>query len=156
MAEVVPKITPQRVADAMFARDHAAQKMGISIENCAAGTATAAMRVAQDMLNGHAVCHGGFIFTLADTAFAYACNGANFNTVAAGCTIEFLASAMLGDALRAVACERVQHGRHGVYDIDVFNQNNVLIAVFRGKSARIAGHVIDEEARNASEQRSPS
>jgi acyl-CoA thioesterase len=134
---------PRDVADAMFARDRAAHHMGITVLDCNLGTASVSMTVQEWMLNGHHVCHGGFIFTLADTAFAYACNGGNQNTVAAGCSIEFLAPGKLEDCLTAHARERVQRGKHGVYDIDVINQNGELIAVFRGKSARIAGNVID-------------
>lgn len=135
--------SPQDVVAAMFANDRASQGLGIQIESCAVGTATAKMRVLAHMLNGHQLCHGGYIFTLADSAFAFACNNGNVNTVAAGCSIEFLAPAHLGDELRACAQMRVQRGRHGVYDVDVFNQNDVMIAVFRGKSAQIAGTVID-------------
>ena len=100
------------------------------------------MTVRADMLNGHAICHGGFVFTLADSAFAFACNSYNLNTVANGCTIEFLAPAHEGDVLTAVAHERSQVGRNGVYDVDVRNQDAVMIAHFRGKSTRIKGEVI--------------
>ena len=101
------------------------------------------MTVRADMLNGHAICHGGFIFTLADSAFAYACNSYNLNTVASGCAIDFLAPAREGDVLTAVAQERSASGRTGVYDIEVTNQRGEKIALFRGKSYRIKGHVID-------------
>ena len=102
------------------------------------------MTVRGDMLNGHAICHGGFIFTLADSAFAYACNSYNLVTVASGCSIDFLAPAREGDVLTARGVERSASGRTGVYDIEVFNQRGEKIALFRGKSYRIKGHVIEE------------
>jgi acyl-CoA thioesterase len=95
------------------------------------------------MLNGHGTCHGGYIFTLADSAFAYACNSYNLTTVAAGCTIDYLAPGREGDVLTAIAQERSASGRTGVYDIEVINQRGEKIALFRGKSYRIKGHVID-------------
>jgi acyl-CoA thioesterase len=102
------------------------------------------MTVRADMVNGHAICHGGLIFTLADSAFAFACNSHNLTTVASGCTIEFLAPAHEGDELTASAIERSVAGRTGVYDIEVTNQRGEVIALFRGKSHRIKGHVVDD------------
>src|SRR5215467_3117984 len=136
----------ERVADAMYPRDRASQSLGIKVARVGPGHATLAMTVRPDMLNGHAICHGGFIFTLADSAFAFACNSYNLNTVASGCAIEFLAPAREGDVLTAVARERSMAGRTGVYDIDVANQRGETIALFRGKSYRIKGHIVDEEA----------
>ena len=127
----------------MYARDRASQGLGMQIVQIAPGFAAMTMPVRADMLNGHATCHGGFIFTLADSAFAFACNSANLTTVAAGCTIEYLAPAREGDLLTATGRERALAGRSGIYDIDVTNQHGATIAVFRGKSARIKGHVID-------------
>jgi len=95
------------------------------------------------MVNGHAICHGGFIFTLADSAFAFACNSYNFNTVAQGCSIEYLAPARESDVLTAAAQERSLSGRTGVYDIEVTNQRGETIALFRGKSYRIKGHIVE-------------
>jgi len=132
----------QRCADAMYARDSASQGLGMRIVKVAPGFAVMTMTVRADMLNGHATCHGGFIFALADSAFAFACNSHNLITVAAGCTIEFLLPAREGDVLTATGRERTLAGRTGIYDIDVTNQNGATIAVFRGKSARIKGHVI--------------
>jgi acyl-CoA thioesterase len=134
----------ERVAERMFARDQASQGLGMRITGVMPGRAEIAMRVRADMLNGHAICHGGFIFALADSAFAFACNSYNLTTVAAGCSIDFLAPAREGDTLTAVAHERNASGRTGVYDIDVANQRGEKIALFRGKSYRIKGHVIDE------------
>jgi len=132
----------QRVADAMFARDRASQGLGMRITRVGPGHAELTMTVRGDMVNGHAICHGGFVFTLADSAFAFACNSYNMNTVANGCTIEFLAPAHEGDVLTAVAQERAQVGRNGVYDVEVRNQDGVTIAHFRGKSTRIKGEVL--------------
>ena len=132
----------QRVADAMFARDRASQGLGMRITRVGAGHAELTMTVRSDMVNGHAICHGGFVFTLADSAFAFACNSYNMNTVANGCTIEFLAPAHEGDVLTAAAQERAQVGRNGVYDVEVRNQDGVTIAHFRGKSTRIKGEVL--------------
>ena len=131
----------ERVAEGMYARDRASQGMGIRIVRVAPGAAELTMTVRGDMVNGHAICHGGFVFTLADSAFAFACNSYNANTVAAGCSIEFLAPSRLGDVLTARAREHTVSGRSGVYDVDVTNQDGATVAVFRGKSARIKGHV---------------
>src|SRR5512141_1172381 len=122
---------------------HDLQALGRELVDIRPGSARMTMAVRADMVNGHDICHGGLIFTLADSTFAYACNSHNHVTVAAGCTIEFLASARLGDTLIATGEERAQSGRSGVYDIRVENQDGALIALFRGKSARIKGHVVD-------------
>ena len=132
-----------RVADAMFARDRASRGLGMRIVRIGPGHAELAMTVRNDMVNGHALCHGGLVFTLADSAFAFACNSYNFNTVANGCTIEFLAPAHEGDVLTAVAHERSQVGRNGIYDVEVRNQDGVTVAHFRGKSTRIKGEVVE-------------
>lgn len=132
----------ERVAGSMFERDRASQALGMRIEHVAPGFAELSMTVRSDMVNGHAICHGGLVFTLADSAFAFACNSTNFNTVAAGCSIEFLAPGREGDVLTATARERAQGRRAGVYDIDVRNQNGATIALFRGKSMRIKGNVV--------------
>ena len=134
----------ERVAAAMFARDRASQALGMRIVRVAPGEAELTMGVRADMLNGHAICHGGHVFTLADSTFAFACNSHNHNTVAQGCAIEFLAPAREGDVLTARARERSLAGRTGVYDIEVTNQRGEAIALFRGKSYRIKGSVVDE------------
>jgi acyl-CoA thioesterase len=131
------------VAAAMYARDRASQAMGMRIDGVGPGHARLTMSVRADMLNGHAICHGGFIFTLADSAFAFACNSYNHNTVASGCAIDFVAPAREGDVLCATATERSVSGRTGVYDIEVANQRGETIALFRGKSYRISGNVVD-------------
>ena len=128
----------------MYARDLASQKLGIVLETTAPGYAHMHMRVREDMLNSHRICHGGFIFTLADSAFAFACNSYNRTTVAAGAAIDFLAPAHLEDTLTAIAEEQSLSGRTGVYDVVVSNQNGVRVALFRGRSYRIQGVVISE------------
>lgn len=146
-AEDVAAMSPDELAWAsaktLFDREPAAQDMGIEIIAMSAGKAELKMTVQHRMLNGHATCHGGYLFALADTAFAYACNSRNQNTVAAGCSIEYLAPGREGDVLRAVAEERSLAGRTGCYDISVFNQDETLLALFRGKSYKIRGAVIE-------------
>lgn len=134
--------SPAIVAAAMYARDTAAQSMGIKITDIEEGHAIASMPVRADMIQGHSTCHGGMIFSLADTAFAYACNSRNQATVAAGCNIEFLKPAFLDDLLTAEARQVTQAGRSGIYDVLVSNQHGEIIATFRGKSAAIKGQVI--------------
>lgn len=126
----------------MFDGDRASQAMGMALAEIRPGYARMTMPVRTDMLNGHQICHGGFIFTLADSTFAFACSSYNFNTVAAGCSIEFLAPGREGDLLTAEACEQALAGKTGVYDIKVCNQDGRTIALFRGKSHRIGGHVV--------------
>lgn len=132
----------EAVARHMWPQDHAAQMLGIRIVAVGPGYARLAMDVRADMVNGHNTCHGGLIFTLADSAFAYACNSHNKNTVASACHIDFLAPAMVGDSLEAEAVERSLTGRTGVYDITVKSHGGKTIALFRGKSHRINGEVI--------------
>ena len=134
----------ERVADGMFGNDRASHALGMQIASVAPGRAEMTMTVREDMLNGHAMCHGGFIFLLADSTFAFACNSYNRNTVAQGCSIDYLAPAHLGDVLHATGVERSRTGRTGVYDIEVRNQHGRTVALFRGKSYRIDGHVVEE------------
>ena len=136
----------QRVGQAMFAADRAScETMGMELLACEPGRALMRMTVQPLHLNGHQICHGGFIFTLADSTFAFACNSRNHNTVAAGCSIEFLKPAHAGDVLTCEGVEQVQSGRHGVYDMRVTNQHGDVVALFRGKSAQIKGHVLADE-----------
>jgi acyl-CoA thioesterase len=132
-------------AAAMYERDYAAQALGIRLVEISPGSARMTMTVRKDMVNGHDICHGGMIFTLADTAFAYACNSRNQVTVASGCMIDFVSPAHLSDVLTAEAKERALAGRTGVYDIEVTNQSGELIALFRGNSYRIKGHVVSDQ-----------
>lgn len=137
-----PQQLAQAAANAMWARDNATNALGMEILAIGPGSATIAMPVRPEMLNGHHMCHGGYIFTLADSAFAYACNSYNQNTVASACHIDFLAPARLGDVLEAEAVERSAAGRTGVYDITVRVRGGKTVALFRGKSYRIQGEVI--------------
>lgn len=137
-----------RVGETMFAGDRASREtLGMELLECAPGKAVMRMRVDERHLNGHRICHGGFIFTLADSTFAFACNSHNKVAVAAGCSIEFLKPGQLGDVLTCEGLEQVLQGRHGVYDVKVSNQRGEVVAVFRGKSAQIPGTVVPEEAR---------
>src|SRR5690606_27361383 len=133
-------IEPQRLAElvgrAMYERDGASQGLGAQLDAVGPGTATMSMTIRPEMLNGHQTCHGGFIFSLADSAFAFACNSRNLVTVASGCTIDYLAPAFEGDRLTAVATEYSLAGRTGIYDVQVSNQDGKPIAVFRGRSYR--------------------
>ena len=133
----------ESVAASMYARDTASKALGIRIVRVEPGHAELTMTVRADMVNGHAICHGGLIFTLADSAFAFACNSYNLSTVASGCAIEFIAPAREGDVLTARAHERQLAGRTGVYDVEVANGRGEVVALFRGKSYRIKGHLID-------------
>ena len=127
----------------MYERDRASQALGMTLDAIRPGYARMRMRVREDMLNGHGTCHGGYIFMLADSAFAFACNSHNFNTVGAGCTIDYLAPGRAGDVLVAEAVEQALAGKTGVYDVVVTDQDGRKVALFRGKSHRVAGHVVD-------------
>ncbi|HUF44629.1 MAG TPA: hydroxyphenylacetyl-CoA thioesterase PaaI [Aestuariivirgaceae bacterium] len=145
-----PQALAEACAAAMWARDQASRGLGMALERIAPGEAVLAMTVRGDMVNGHDICHGGFIFTLADSAFAFACNSYDVSTVAASCDIAFLKAARLGDRLRAVAREVYREGRNGIYDIVVTGRTGGTVAHFRGKSRTIGGPVI-EENRHAHE-----
>ncbi|MFM7849937.1 MAG: hydroxyphenylacetyl-CoA thioesterase PaaI [Rubrivivax sp.] len=125
--------------DAMLKDDHATRALGIRILAVGPGTCTASMTVRQDMLNGHATCHGGLITSLADSAFAFACNAYNEITVASGFDVNLMAAARLGDVLTACAVELSKSGRTGVYDVTVTNQTGQTIAAFRGRSYTMKG-----------------
>ena len=143
---MTPQQIAERCAEIMWPDDHAARGLGMAIVAVGPGSARLSMTVRQDMVNGHGTCHGGFIFALADSTFAYACNSHNVRAVAAGVDINFVAPAHLGDRLVADGRARHQGGRSGVYDIEVSNQDGKLIAVFRGRSSRIKGHFFDAPA----------
>lgn len=134
----------QRCAEHMYENDAASQALGIKITEVHCGRAVAVMAVKGFMLNGHKTCHGGQIFTLADSAFAFACNSQNQAAVALSCTIDFVSPAFEGDTLTATAEELHQGGRSGVYQIKITNQNQQLIALFKGNSARIKQSVLPE------------
>jgi acyl-CoA thioesterase len=129
-----PQALAQRAAAAMYDADQASRHLGIQIDQVAPGRATARMQVRDTMLNGHAICHGGYVFLLADTAFAFACNTYGPTTVAAACDVVFLGPAHLGDELIAEATERHRFGRNGIYDVTVRLPDTTVIAEFRGHS----------------------
>jgi len=132
----------EKTAEAMFRRDAASHLIGVRLIEVRPGYSRLAMVVRADMVNGHQICHGGYLFTLADSAFAYACNSYNLNTVASACQIDFLAQANEGEELEAECEERSLSGRTGVYDTTVRNRAGKVVALFRGKSYRISGEVI--------------
>ena len=134
----------QQVGQVMMANDRATREtVGMDLLSCTPGRASMRMLVQDKHLNGHQTCHGGFIFTLADSTFAFACNSHNHNAVAAACSIEFLKPAHLGDELLTEGVEQVLSGRHGIYDVKVTNQRGETVALFRGKSAQIPGTVVN-------------
>ena len=134
----------RRVGEAMFNADTASREtVQMELLECAPGRAVMRMAVKALHLNGHQICHGGFIFTLADSTFAFACNSHNKNAVAAGCSIEFLKPVREGDVLTCEGVEQTLSGRHGIYDMRVSNQSGETVALFRGKSTQIAGHVVE-------------
>ena len=137
-----PQLLAEKVCAAMWSRDRATRALGMQLISVKPGYAQMSMLVGSDMLNGHDICHGGYLFTLADSAFAYACNSYNHNTVASACQVDFLAPARAGDILEAEAVERSLCGRTGVYDVTVRVRGGKTIALFRGKSYRINGEVI--------------
>jgi acyl-CoA thioesterase len=134
--------SPQTIAAAMYAADVASRALGIELQATERGYAKMRMRVRAEMLNGHKICHGGYVFTLADSAFAFACNSYNHITVAAGASIEFLAPAYLDEVLTAEAREQNLAGRTGFYDVTVTNQRGEKIALFRGRSQRVKGEIV--------------
>jgi acyl-CoA thioesterase len=141
---VTPADTARRSAEAMWAGDHASQALGMRIVDVSPGGATLEMAVRADMVNGHGIGHGGLTFTLADSAFAFACNSYNRSTVAQAAEIRFLAPTRLGDVLVAEAVERCREGRDGVYDITV-RCGETVVAEFVGRSKEIRGTLFDED-----------
>jgi acyl-CoA thioesterase len=132
----------ERAAAALFAGDRASQALGMRLTGVRPGWARLVMPVRADMVNGHGVCHGGIVFALGDSAFAFACNSYNDSTVGAAASIDFLSAAREGDELAAEATELWRTRRNGLYEIVVTNQNGERIALFRGRSYRIAGQVV--------------
>ncbi len=132
-----PAPPPGDSARAMFDGDVASRSIGIELVEAQGGRAVARMRVTEKMVNGHAIAHGGYVFMLADTAFACACNSYGPMTVASGAEISFVASAKLGDQLMATALERARYGRNGIYDVTVYREvpdGREIVAEFRGRS----------------------
>ncbi|WP_207886811.1 hydroxyphenylacetyl-CoA thioesterase PaaI [Pseudomonas sp. 30_B] len=132
-------------AEAMYERDQATRRMGIQLLDAGPGSSKLSMRVREDMIQGHGTCHGGYLFALADSAFAFACNSYNDATVAIGCSIDFVAPAREGDELTASACEQSRSGRTGNYDVRIENSQGQLIALFHGKSYKVRGTVLAQE-----------
>ncbi len=155
MTDFTP-LTPDEVAKAvsetMYRKDNVAQHLGIALKAISPGEAVMTMRVTDEMLNGHNICHGGYIFTLADTAFAYACNGYNQSTVAQGAQIDYLRAVAPDSLLTASAVEISRSKRTGVYDITVTDQDNHTVAVFRGKSHTVKGQNIPGLNENKEEE----
>ena len=145
MEEVSAQTLAEACAAAMWAEDRASQGLGMTLERVGPGEAVLSMEVRADMTNGYGMCHGGFVFALADSAFAFACNGYNQRTVAQHCAISFLAPGRRGDVLTATAEERARAGRGGIYDVRVTNQDGEVIAEFRGHSRAILGRLVPED-----------
>ena len=139
-----PQEIARKSADAMWARDDATKWLGATLENVGPGTAVTSMVVERHHTNGHDICHGGYIFTLADSAFAFACNSYNQIVVAQSNVITFVAPGKLGDRLTAKAVEVARFGRSGIYDVTVTDQDGRLIAEFRGNSRVIKGQHFEE------------
>ncbi|NMF99977.1 hydroxyphenylacetyl-CoA thioesterase PaaI [Aromatoleum toluolicum] len=139
-----PQLVAERVREGMSENDRVLRANGIRFEAVGPGYAKVTMTVREEMLNGFRICHGGFITVLADTAFAYACNSYNEQTVASGISLDFMAPGRPGDLLCAEAQEVFAAGRTGVYDISVTNQKGELLAVMRGKSYRLKGRAVVE------------
>lgn len=132
----------RRSADAMWADDNASRSLGMELLSVGPGQATMAMRVTEQMTNGHGSCHGGYIFLLADSAFAFACNSHGQRTVAQHCSVSFIAPGKLGMRLIAEACERQRAERSGITDVTVRDEHGAVIAEFRGHSRTVAGSLI--------------
>lgn len=131
-------------ADKMWATDHASRALGMVIEEVGPGTARLSMPVREDMVNGHASCHGGIISALADSAFAFACNSRGTVTVASGFDVSFIEPGRLGDVLVAEAREVALRGRSGIYDVTV-RRDDTVVAEFRGRSRSLGRPVLEEE-----------
>jgi acyl-CoA thioesterase len=143
--------TAERCAELMWADDDASQSLGMQVVSVGPGRAVLSMKVRPDMANGHGIAHGGFMFTLADSAFAFACNSHNRRTVAQGCDIAFLVPVRSGDVLEAEAVERWRQGRNGIYDVTV-RRGEQVVAEFRGRSREIGGAFFEESSEEGFEE----
>lgn len=146
-AEIEARALAEATAQAMFERGAASRMLGIRIVGVSPGNALLKMQVRADMLNAHDICHGGFIFALADSALAFAAHSYNVRTVTSGSSIEYLAPAVLGDALTAVAMEQSRNGKTGVYQVSITKSDGSRVAMFRGISHQIQGEVIPAPAK---------
>jgi acyl-CoA thioesterase len=151
-AAMSPDALAAEVARRMWADDRASQSLGMELLEARAGFARIRMPVRRDMTNGHGMCHGGYVFLLADSTFAFACNSHNQRAVAAGAEIHFLASAHEGDVLTAEGVEVSLAGRSGIYDMRVTDQHGRLVAVFRGRSATIKGQFVEPRTAAATDR----
>ena len=142
MTPIDPEERARRSAEAMWAGDRASRELGMSLDAVGPGTATLSMTLTEAMVNGHGIGHGGYTFTLADSAFAFACNSYNRSTVAAAAEIRFRRPTRLGDRLVATATERERSGRDGVYDVQV-TVGDEVVAIFVGRSKEIGGTLYD-------------
>lgn len=145
MSAFTAQARAEKCAALMFARDSASAGLGMRIDAVGPGTATLSMRVRADMLNGHGICHGGFIFTLADSCFAFACNSYNQNTVAQQNQITYVAPGQADERLTAHAAEVARSGRSGTYDVTVHGEDGRTVALFRGLSRTVKGQHFEEE-----------
>lgn len=143
MTDEAARQLAQRCMQTMLANDAASASLGMTALWVRPGHAEVAMTVTPAMLNGHQIGHGGFVFALADTAFAVACNSYNRNTVATGCDIDFVTQVRAGDQLRAVAAERYRRGRSGLYDVTVRRDDGTVVAEMRGRCREIAGSLVN-------------
>lgn len=143
---ITPEERARRSAEAMWATDKASKWLGMSLDDVGPGTARMSFTVEEHHCNGHLICHGGYIFTLADSCFAFACNSYNQVTLAQQNSITFCAPGHKGDRLTAEAAEVQKAGRSGVYDVTVRNQDGTIIAVMRGNSRTIKGSNFEEES----------
>jgi len=146
VADMNPQEIAEASANAMWNDDAASQRLGMSLDHIAPGHATLSVTVTEAMSNGHGNCHGGYIFTLADSAFAFACNSYNEMVVAQHCSITYINPVRIGDRLTATAAEVSRRGRSGIYDIRITNQDGVHVAEFRGHSRTVKGTHIPVEA----------
>ena len=146
---ITPKERAERAAKAMWSEDDSSAWMGMRLVEVDEGWAVAELTVERHHINGHGICHGGVIYSLADTAFAFACNSRNHNTYAMHNMISYLRPGRQEDLLRAEAREISLTGRNGIYDVQVINQNEEVVAEFRGVSRAVSGHLFEEEKENA-------
>ena len=145
-SDMSPDELARACADSMWSTDRASQALGMEILEVSAGRAVLSMRIREDMTNGQHICHGGYMFTLADSTFAFACNGYNQFTVAAHCSISFLSAVKEGELLIATGEERQKSTRSGIYDITVRREDGTVVAEFRGNSRTVKGqHIPDGE-----------
>ena len=143
---MTPQQRAERAAAAMWAGDKASQAAGMSLDAIGPGTATITMTIRADMTNGHGTAHGGYLFTLADSAFAFACNSYNNSVVAQHTSMTYLSPGQEGEVMTATAHEVTRAGRSGIYDVAVTGQDGRMVAQFRGHSRQISGHHFDEDA----------